>query len=108
MDNIPPRTTIAPILVLIQILLKTGRVISTRREITYYNEMTGATQWENPMTEHDIADEQSSLDKTSSNPSANRRGSRRRSSFIKSRRRSSVKAALNNVVQKEPGESTAQ
>ena len=76
-------------------------------EVYYYNEMTG-DQWENPMTEHAIADEQSSLDKTSSNPTANRRGSRRRSSFIKIRRRSSVKAALNNVAQKEPGESTAQ
>ena len=72
----------------------------------YYNELTGVVQWENPMTgnEDSVANKQSSLHATTTKPIANRRNSRRRSSFAKNRRRSSVKTALKaSIAENQPG-----
>ena len=70
----------------------------------YYNKLTGVVQWENPMTgnEDSVANKQSSLHATTTKPIANRRNSRRRSSFAKNRRRSSVKTALNSIAENQP------
>ena len=74
----------------------------------YYNKLTGVVQWENPMTgnEDSVANKQSSLHATTTKPIANIRNSRRRSSFAKNRRRSSVQAALNSSAENQPGKST--
>ena len=72
----------------------------------YYNKLTGVVQWENPMTgnEDSVANKQSSLHATTTKPIANRRNSRRRSSFAKNRRRSSVKTALKaSIAENQPG-----
>jgi hypothetical protein len=80
---------------------KTGRAY-------YHNKLTGDVQWDNPMTgnEDSVANEQSSLNATTTKPMATRRNSRRLSSFAKNRRRSSVQAALNSTAENQPGKST--
>eukprot|EP00946_MAST-07B_sp_MAST-7B-sp1_P003740 g3740.t1 len=76
----------------------------------YVNQKTGVSQWEKPPGNEDlIADalgsEQTSANVMTTNPMVN--NSRRRSSFAKSRRRSSVKAALHNIAEKQHGEPMA-
>ena len=80
---------------------KTGRAY-------YHNKLTGDVQWDNPMTgnEDSVANEQSSLNATTTKPMATRRNSHRRSSYAKNRRRSSVQAALNSSAENQPGKST--
>ena len=72
----------------------------------YHNKLTGVAQWGNPMTgnEGTVPNDQSSLSATTTKPIANRRNSRRRSSFAKNRRRSSVKTALKaSIAENQPG-----